>query len=95
MLSLIALYDFCQGYVAQSRFALSRLNLPDFSKNALISGLPPPKWSSAMFRKTEEDHGEQDVHFIDHRGGQLVVSRPILNSRLYQQSAIRFICAAG
>ena len=23
------------------------------------AGLPPLKWSSAMFRKTEEDHGEQ------------------------------------
>ena len=23
------------------------------------TGLPPLKWSSAMFRKTEEDHGEQ------------------------------------
>ena len=24
-------------------------------------GIPPLKWSSAMFRKTEEDHGKQAI----------------------------------
>ena len=33
---------------------------PDiYDRPRAVTGLPPLKWSFAMFRKTEEDHGQQ------------------------------------
>ena len=45
--------------------ALTGLTKSTDLKNGVVAdqlarlGLPPLKWSSAMFRKTEEDHGQQ------------------------------------
>jgi len=42
-------------------FVNSHNNDEGYAGRIDVVGLPPLKWSSAMFRKTEEDHGEQDV----------------------------------
>ena len=36
-----------------------RLELAENHRDLALFGLPPLKWSSAMFRKTEEVHGKQ------------------------------------
>ncbi|MEM8581703.1 MAG: hypothetical protein AAGF50_10960 [Pseudomonadota bacterium] len=47
------------GFVTDRLMALDIDQLCGASAHERSSGLPPLKWSSAMFRKTEETNGQQ------------------------------------
>ncbi len=47
--------DFRKGMDGLAAYVTNQFDLDPYSG----AGLPPLKWSSAMFRKTEEIHGQQ------------------------------------